>query len=57
MQWLWEDPKRIPKAREDIDRWSEYMAKEMSNPAFGIFINMAANLRNDKKQPARTQDD
>ena len=57
VQWLWEDPKRIPKAREDIDRWSEYMAKEMSNPAFGIFINMAANLRNDKKQPTRTQDD
>ena len=57
VQWLWEDPKRIPKAREDIDRWTKYMAEEMSNPAFGIFINMAANLRNDKKQPARTQDD
>ena len=57
VQWLWEDPKRIPKAREDIDRWTKYMAEEMSNPAFGIFINMAVNLRNDKKQPARTQDD
>ena len=56
VQWLWEDPKRIPKAREDITRWSEYMANEMSNPAFEVFINMATNLRNNKKHSTRAQD-
>ena len=57
VQWLWEDPKRIPKAREDIARWSKYMANEMSNPAFEVFINIAANLGDNKKHSTRTQDD
>ena len=56
VQWLWEDPKRLPKAREDIARWSDYMATEMSNPAFQIFINMASNLRNNKEHSPKTKD-
>ena len=57
VQWLWEDPKRIPKVREDIAKWSKYMANEMSNPAFEIFINMATNLGDNKEHSTRTQDD
>ena len=57
VQWLWGDPKRIPKVREDIAKWSKYMANEMSNPAFEIFINMATNLRDNKTHSTRTQDD
>ena len=56
VRWLWEDPRRLAKAREDITRWSEYMANEMSNPAFEIFINMASNLSNNKEHSTKTQD-
>ena len=49
MRWLGEDPQRLPKVREDVTRWSEYMATEVSNPAFELFINMAANLSNKKR--------
>ena len=55
-QWLWKDPKRVPKVREDIARWTNYMATEMSNPAFEIFINMASNLRNNRQHSPKTQD-
>ena len=48
-RWLWEDPQRLPKVQQDVTRWSEYMATEISNPAFELFINMAANLSNTKE--------
>ena len=54
MQWLGEDPQRLPKVREDVTRWSEYMATEISNPAFELFINMAANLSNNKESSSKT---
>ena len=48
-RWLWEDPQRLPKVQQDVTRWSEYMATEISNPAFELFINMATNLSNTKE--------
>ena len=45
LRWLWEYPTRIPKAREDMARWTKYMAKEMSNPAFQLFLSMAYNFK------------
>ena len=45
LRWLWEDPKRLPKAREDMARWTQYMATEMSNPAFQLFLAMACNFK------------
>ena len=41
LRWLWEDPTRLPKARDDMARWTGYMATETSNPAFQIFLSMA----------------
>ena len=54
MRWLGEDPQRLPKVREDVTRWSEYMATEISNPAFELFVNMAANLSNNKERTSET---
>ena len=45
LRWLWEDPTRLPKAREDMARWTKYMATEMSNPAFQLFLSMAHNFK------------
>ena len=56
-RWLWKDPKRVPKAREDIARWTNYIATEMSNPAFEILISMASNLRNNRQHSPKNQDD
>ena len=54
MRWLGEDPQRLPKIREDVTRWSEYMATEISNPAFELFVNMAANLSSNKERTSKT---
>ena len=54
MRWLGEDPQRLPKVREDVTRWSEYMATQISNPAFELFVNMAANLSNNKERTSET---
>ena len=45
LRWLWEDPTRLPKARENMARWTRYMAAEMSNPAFQLFLAMACNFK------------
>ena len=55
LRWLREDPARLPKAREDMARWTKYMATEMSNPAFQLFISMAKNFKPPKNPlPATT---
>ena len=46
LRWLWEDPTRLPKAREDMARWKRFHATEMSNPAFQIFLAMTSNFKN-----------
>ena len=46
LRWLWEDPKRLPKARKDMARWAEFLATEMSNPTFQIFLAMTHNVNN-----------
>ena len=43
MRWFHEDPTRLPKARKDMAKWTEYIATEMSNPAFPLFIAMTRN--------------
>ena len=50
LRWLGRDPTRFPKAREDMARWTRYMATEMSNPAFPLFLSMAGSMA---RNPAR----
>ena len=45
LRWLWEDPTRLPKAREDMARWTQYLTAEMSNPAFQLFLAMVCNFK------------
>ena len=52
LQWLWEDPTRLPKAREDMARWTRFLATEMSNPGFQIFLAMTCNFKNTVEKPA-----
>ena len=52
LRWLWEDPTRLPKAREDMARWTRFLATEMSNPAFHIFLAMACNFKNTVEKTA-----
>ena len=46
LRWLWEDPTRLPKARKDMARWAQFLATEMSNPTFQIFLAMTHNVKN-----------
>ena len=55
LRWLWEDPTRLPQAREDLARWTQFMATEMSNPAFQIFLAMVCNFKNTVEKPATTR--
>ena len=45
LRWLGREPTRFPKAREDMARWTSYLATEMSNPAFPLFLAMAGSMK------------
>ena len=57
LRWLWEDPTRLPKARKDTARWAQFLATEMSNPTFQIFLVMTHNVKNTvAEKPPTTHD-
>ena len=57
LRWLWEDPTRLPKARKDTARWAQFLATEMSNPTFQIFLVMTHNVKNTVAEKSPTTHD